>query len=100
MLSVTFIQMLDLIELLIIHQFLYFQIVTGVFSVHRHYDEWAIVASCTGITKTYCNLRSLIHDYHAKYKVKVQLVAGDNESAWTRKTFQPNESKHIVVSLV
>lgn len=100
MLCVTFIQMLDLIELLIIHQFLYFQLVTGVFSVHRYYDEWAIVASCTGITKTYCNLRSLIHDYRARHKVKVQLVAGDNESAWTMERFLPNKSKHIVVSLV
>lgn len=100
MLNVTFIQMLDLIELLIIHQFLYFQLVTGVFSVHRYIGEWAIVASCTGITKTYCDLSSLIRDYRAGYKVKVQLVAGDNESAWTVKKFLPNTSKHIVVSLV
>ncbi|XP_033970915.1 interleukin-10 receptor subunit alpha [Trematomus bernacchii] len=61
--------------------------------------EWAMVASCTGIKKTHCDLSSLIrdlsslnHDYRAGYKVKVQLVAGDNVSGWSqRKKFFLNE---------
>ncbi|XP_029302894.1 interleukin-10 receptor subunit alpha [Cottoperca gobio] len=55
-------------------------------------DEWAIVASCTGINKTYCDLSSLVYDYRTAYKVRVQLVAGDDVSVWTRKKFLPNES--------
>ncbi|XP_070826802.1 interleukin-10 receptor subunit alpha [Chaetodon trifascialis] len=55
--------------------------------------EWTMVASCTGITKTYCDLSSLIHDYHAGYKVKVQLVAGEAVSASASKKFLPNASK-------
>ncbi|KAK1900638.1 Interleukin-10 receptor subunit alpha [Dissostichus eleginoides] len=54
--------------------------------------EWATVASCTGIKKTHCNLSSLIHDNRAGYKVRVQLVAGDNVSVWSpRKKFFLNE---------
>lgn len=100
MLSVLFIQMLDFADLFIIHQFLYFLLVTSEFSVLRYNEEWAVVTSCTGITHTYCDLSSLIHDYRTGYKVKVQLVAGDNKSVWTIKKFLPNTSKHTVVILV
>lgn len=55
--------------------------------------DWEKVQSCTGITDTYCELSSLIHNYRTAYKVKVQLVAGVHESAWTTKKFLPNDSK-------
>ncbi|XP_054455253.1 interleukin-10 receptor subunit alpha [Anoplopoma fimbria] len=58
----------------------------------KYTDEWAEVASCTGIKKTYCDLSSLIHDYRCGYKVKVQLVAGDDVSAWKAKRFLPSKS--------
>ncbi|XP_053177000.1 interleukin-10 receptor subunit alpha [Scomber japonicus] len=60
----------------------------------KYVGEWAMVASCTGIKETYCDLSSFIHDYTVAYKFRVQLVAGDKESAWTRKKkFSLNESK-------
>ncbi|XP_060929363.1 interleukin-10 receptor subunit alpha [Limanda limanda] len=45
--------------------------------------NWTEVQSCTGITNCYCDLSSLIYDYNAMYRVKVQLVAGDDTSRWT-----------------
>ncbi|XP_037333554.2 interleukin-10 receptor subunit alpha [Pungitius pungitius] len=58
------------------------------------YDgDWATVASCTGIKRTYCELSGLLHDYRSKYKVRVQLVAGDDESQWTQNRFLPNMSE-------
>ncbi|XP_035857328.1 interleukin-10 receptor subunit alpha isoform X2 [Sander lucioperca] len=60
----------------------------------KYYGHWAIVDSCKGINQTYCDLSSLIDDYHAGYKVKVQLVAGNYTSLWTiKKKFLPNTSK-------
>ncbi|XP_044060089.1 interleukin-10 receptor subunit alpha [Siniperca chuatsi] len=59
----------------------------------KYTGEWATVASCTGITKTYCDLSSYIHDYHAGYKVRVQMVVGDDVSEWTAKKFLPNTSE-------
>ncbi|XP_068567214.1 interleukin-10 receptor subunit alpha [Cebidichthys violaceus] len=56
-------------------------------------NEWAMVASCTEINNTYCDLSSLVHDYRSKYKVRVQLVAGHDVSVWTHKTFLPNRSE-------
>lgn len=70
------------------------------FSSNRYSEEWAMVASCTRITNIYCDLSGLIHDYRTGYKVKVQLVVGMNESAWTMKRFLPSASKNIRVSLV
>ncbi|XP_061538492.1 interleukin-10 receptor subunit alpha [Phycodurus eques] len=52
--------------------------------------EWAMVLSCTGITKTYCDLSGLIHVYTAGYKVRVQTVHKNNTSAWMVKKFLPN----------
>lgn len=52
--------------------------------------------SCTGITTTKCNLNSLIDDYNANYKVKVQMVRGNDVSDWKVKRFQLIESKYIV----
>ncbi|XP_037630801.1 interleukin-10 receptor subunit alpha isoform X2 [Sebastes umbrosus] len=54
------------------------------------FTDWAMVVGCTGINNTYCDLSSVIHDYRTSYRVRVQLVAGVNESAWTSKRFQPN----------
>ncbi|XP_039649075.1 interleukin-10 receptor subunit alpha isoform X2 [Perca fluviatilis] len=59
--------------------------------------KWAMVDNCTGIKQTYCDLSSLVHDYHVGYNIRVQLVAGDDKSLWTTKrkillntsTFQP-----------
>lgn len=59
----------------------------------KYIDEWAMVAGCTRITQTYCELSGLIHDYVPAYKVKVQLVNGDDESAWTSKKFLLNQGK-------
>ncbi|XP_034081389.1 interleukin-10 receptor subunit alpha [Gymnodraco acuticeps] len=54
--------------------------------------EWAMVASCTGIKETRCDLSSLILEKRDGYKVRVQLVAGDNVSVWTqRKKFLLND---------
>ncbi|XP_061684375.1 interleukin-10 receptor subunit alpha [Syngnathoides biaculeatus] len=55
-------------------------------------DEWAMVLSCTGITKTYCDLSGLIHDYAAGYKVRVQAVHKNHTSQWAMKKFLPNTS--------
>lgn len=55
--------------------------------------EWAVVTSCTGISHTYCDLSSHIHDYRGGYKVKVQLDTGFLKSAWTSKKFLPSSSK-------
>nr|XP_057936879.1 interleukin-10 receptor subunit alpha [Doryrhamphus excisus] len=51
-----------------------------------------VVGGCTGITRTYCDLSRLIHDYTSAYKVAVQTVDGNNTSEWTVKKFLPNES--------
>ncbi|XP_037630800.1 interleukin-10 receptor subunit alpha isoform X1 [Sebastes umbrosus] len=56
----------------------------------KYVCDWAMVVGCTGINNTYCDLSSVIHDYRTSYRVRVQLVAGVNESAWTSKRFQPN----------
>ncbi|KAG7238734.1 hypothetical protein INR49_031250 [Caranx melampygus] len=55
--------------------------------------EWAVVESCTGITKSYCELSSFIQNYNDYYKVKVQLVAGEDKSKWISKKVRPNESE-------
>ncbi|XP_075956646.1 interleukin-10 receptor subunit alpha [Anarhichas minor] len=59
----------------------------------KYTDEWAVVASCTGIKSTYCDLSSLVDDYHAAYKVRVQLVAGDDVSVWKYKKYLLNTSE-------
>lgn len=57
-------------------------------------NEWTTVESCTGISRTYCVLNSLINEYYSAHKVRVQLVAGQNVSAWAvKRKFLPNESK-------
>ncbi|TNN51407.1 Interleukin-10 receptor subunit alpha [Liparis tanakae] len=59
----------------------------------KYSGDWAAVAGCTGINTTYCDLTSLVHDYRSGYKVKVQLVSGEDASAWTLKKFLPNTSE-------
>ncbi|XP_032366457.1 interleukin-10 receptor subunit alpha isoform X2 [Etheostoma spectabile] len=60
----------------------------------KYIGDWAIVDHCTGIKQTYCDLSSLVRDYHTTYKVKVQLVAGEDKSMWTKFTkFTLNTSK-------
>ncbi|XP_058489766.1 interleukin-10 receptor subunit alpha isoform X2 [Solea solea] len=59
----------------------------------KYIDDWAEVKSCTEITNTFCVLSSLIHDYNTLYKVRVQLVVGDDKSVWTSKKVRPNESE-------
>nr|XP_040046087.1 interleukin-10 receptor subunit alpha [Gasterosteus aculeatus aculeatus] len=59
----------------------------------KYSGKWTEVTSCTGIKRTYCDLSGLLHDYRSKYKVRVQLVAGKDESPWTHNTFLPNLSK-------
>ncbi|XP_077467779.1 interleukin-10 receptor subunit alpha [Stigmatopora argus] len=54
--------------------------------------EWAVVVSCSGITKTFCNLSGHIHRYASGYKVRVQTVDGNDTSEWTVKKFLPNAS--------
>lgn len=68
--------------------------------VTRHDEKWARVQSCTGIKEAHCELSSLIKNYRTSYKVKVQLVAGVNESAWAMKRFLPNQSKNLGMSLI
>ncbi|XP_034460652.1 interleukin-10 receptor subunit alpha [Hippoglossus hippoglossus] len=55
--------------------------------------EWTEVERCTGITNSYCDLSSLIYDYNTPYKVRVQLVAGDDTSLWTMKRVRLFESE-------
>lgn len=64
-----------------------------VFSAHRYTEEWRKVDYCTGITHTYCDLSSLIHEYNIGYKVKVQLVVGKDASTWRKKKFLLNTSR-------
>lgn len=64
------------------------------FTVYRHTGEWATVGICTGISETKCDLASLIDDNRMKYKVRVQLTAGDKQSEWIMKKFLPAECKH------
>lgn len=53
-----------------------------------------MVATCTSITVTYCDLTNLIQDYRAAYKVRVQLAAGEDSSQWrVVRKFLPNNSK-------
>ncbi|XP_030007116.1 interleukin-10 receptor subunit alpha [Sphaeramia orbicularis] len=60
----------------------------------KHNGEYAMVDTCTKITKSFCNLSKLIHDYGAAYKVQVQLVIGDHMSAWTpKKKILPTSSE-------
>ncbi|XP_054650471.1 interleukin-10 receptor subunit alpha [Dunckerocampus dactyliophorus] len=59
----------------------------------KYAGEWDTVGGCTGTTKTYCDLSSLIHDYSSAYKVAVQTVDRKNTSEWTVKKFLPNASK-------
>lgn len=59
----------------------------------KYQDDWAMLASCTLINDTYCSLNSFITDFDSGYKVRVQLVAGGDESIWVRKKFLLNESK-------
>ncbi|XP_034556191.1 interleukin-10 receptor subunit alpha [Notolabrus celidotus] len=55
--------------------------------------NWVMVESCRGITRNYCDLSSLVKDYTAGYKVRVELATGDGVSTWTAKTkFLPNKS--------
>ncbi|XP_075997789.1 interleukin-10 receptor subunit alpha [Genypterus blacodes] len=57
-------------------------------------EEWAMVASCSSITATYCDLTNLITDYSAAYKVRVQLAAGEDWSPWRLvRRFLPNKSE-------
>ncbi|CAG6003126.1 unnamed protein product [Menidia menidia] len=57
----------------------------------KYINEWAEVSNCTRITRTFCDLSNLIHDYDTVYKVRVQLVTRDGESTWARKKIRPNE---------
>lgn len=59
----------------------------------KYNDKWALVESCTGIRETYCDLSRFIDDYRGAYKVKVQLVTGDDKSVWIWKKFLPSTSK-------
>ncbi|CAN9511390.1 unnamed protein product [Ophioblennius macclurei] len=57
----------------------------------KYIDEWALLAGCTGITNNYCDLSTSISEYHVVYKIRVQLVVGDEASLWTVKKFMPND---------
>ncbi|XP_020495009.1 interleukin-10 receptor subunit alpha [Labrus bergylta] len=60
----------------------------------KYSNKWVVVEGCTGISRTYCDLSSHIHDYSSAYKVRVQLVSGDDVSGWTVKLkFLPNTSE-------
>ncbi|KAI3354272.1 hypothetical protein L3Q82_018808 [Scortum barcoo] len=56
-------------------------------------DEWAMVTSCTGIKMNHCDISSLIHNYVSRYKIRVQVVVGDDVSAWISKRFFANTGK-------
>uniref|UniRef100_UPI003AAAC818 interleukin-10 receptor subunit alpha n=1 Tax=Centroberyx gerrardi TaxID=166262 RepID=UPI003AAAC818 len=65
----------------------------------KYGHDWAKVSSCTRITVTYCDLSHLIHNYAAAYKVRVQLVTGDDVSVWrTTNKFYPNKSELLAPS--
>ncbi|MEQ2209471.1 hypothetical protein XENOCAPTIV_030637 [Xenoophorus captivus] len=60
----------------------------------KYGDEWHNVSSCTGITWNYCFVSTYIHDYRVAYKVRVQLVRGDEKSEWkVQKKFFINQSE-------
>ncbi|XP_044210898.1 interleukin-10 receptor subunit alpha [Thunnus albacares] len=58
----------------------------------KYNEKDAMKPICTGITETYCDLSGFIEDHRAAYKVRVQLVAGDDESAWKFKRFLPTDA--------
>ncbi|XP_012732914.2 interleukin-10 receptor subunit alpha [Fundulus heteroclitus] len=47
---------------------------------------WDNVSNCWGITKNYCLIDPQIYEYTDAYIVRVQLVKGDQKSAWKRTT--------------
>ncbi|XP_029372743.1 interleukin-10 receptor subunit alpha isoform X2 [Echeneis naucrates] len=55
--------------------------------------NWTKVENCTGITHTYCDLSGFIHNYNSIYKVGVQLVMGDDASAWKNMKVRPYNSE-------
>ncbi|XP_034025159.1 interleukin-10 receptor subunit alpha [Thalassophryne amazonica] len=60
----------------------------------KYGGEWAAVRSCTNIRVPFCDLSKYIHDYSAAYKVRVQLVVGDEVSEWAvKKKFLINTSE-------
>lgn len=60
----------------------------------KYNGDYSMVATCTEITKSFCNLSHLISDYRTAYRVKVQMVVGDDVSAWTlRKKIVPDSSE-------
>lgn len=59
----------------------------------KYSGTYFVVKTCTGITRTFCDLTSLIENYRGGYTVRVQLVAGDDASAWTHKKFLPNDNQ-------
>lgn len=61
----------------------------------RYGDDWAVLAGCTRITQTYCNLNDVIPDYRSGYKVRVQLATMDDVSEWkVIKKFLLNAGKN------
>ncbi|CAJ1065453.1 interleukin-10 receptor subunit alpha [Xyrichtys novacula] len=61
--------------------------------IAKYTGQWEMVENCTGIRRNHCHLTSLIQDYSAAYKVRVQLVTGNGVSKWTMKSkFLPNDS--------
>ncbi|XP_043976580.1 interleukin-10 receptor subunit alpha [Gambusia affinis] len=58
--------------------------------------DWANVSSCMGIARNYCILTAdikKINDYRIFYKVRVQLVKGDQQSDWRGRRFCLNEGE-------
>uniref|UniRef100_A0A3B5MAX3 Interleukin 10 receptor, alpha n=1 Tax=Xiphophorus couchianus TaxID=32473 RepID=A0A3B5MAX3_9TELE len=59
-------------------------------------SDWANVSSCMGIARNYCILTThikKIKEYTISYKVRVQLVKGDQQSDWIWKRFLLNEGE-------
>ncbi|XP_023206540.1 uncharacterized protein LOC102227526 [Xiphophorus maculatus] len=59
-------------------------------------SDWANVSSCMGIARNYCILTThikKIKEYTSSYKVRVQLVKGDQQSDWIWKRFLLNEGE-------
>ncbi|KAJ3590264.1 hypothetical protein NHX12_008218 [Muraenolepis orangiensis] len=62
-------------------------------SMHVNYN-WTSVSHCEMIGVTFCDLSGLIHNYRARYRVRVHATTANGVSKWAvLKKVLPNESK-------
>lgn len=61
--------------------------------ISKYANQWTALLSCYGSAHTFCDLTGFIEDYRAKYRLRVQMVADNDTSAWKGFWFYPNKSE-------